>query len=235
MCRKRGLKVNAGKSWVMELNGEEGLECEVHVDRNHLEHVLEFKYLGCGLDESGTDGTKCSRKVASGRLVAGAIRSLVNVRDLQLECARVLHETLHVPVLLHDSETMLWKEISRIRAVQMDNLRGNTQIRELCGVTKGLDERIDEGMFLWFRYVERIGMENGDGRGKHTLGSRQRYAPQRGERSSSDCYYCYMRTYSHHSGVCTHQHQERREEGRKKRSRHRGRNFLPQPGQLMLS
>ena len=158
VCRKRGLKVNAGKSWVMELNGEEGLECEVHVDRNHLEHVLEFKYLGCGLDESGTDGTKCSRKVASGRLVAGAIRSLVNVRDLQLECARVLHETLHVPVLLHDSETMLWKEkeISRIRAVQMDNLRGNTQIRELCGVTKGLDERIDEGMFLWFRYVERI-------------------------------------------------------------------------------
>ena len=32
---------------------------------------------------------QCSRKLASGRRVAGAIRSLVNVRDLQLECASV--------------------------------------------------------------------------------------------------------------------------------------------------
>ena len=30
----------------------------------------------------------------------GAIRSLVNARGLQLECARVLHETLLVPVLV---------------------------------------------------------------------------------------------------------------------------------------
>ena len=42
MCRRRGLKVNAGKSKVMLLNGEDGLECEVHVDGVHLEHVSEF-------------------------------------------------------------------------------------------------------------------------------------------------------------------------------------------------
>ena len=60
------------------------LECEVHVDRIHLEPVLEFKYLGCVLDESGTDGAECSRKmVMSGMRVAGAINSLVNARDLQ--------------------------------------------------------------------------------------------------------------------------------------------------------
>ena len=28
---------------VMLLNGEDGLECEVHVDVIHLEHVSEFK------------------------------------------------------------------------------------------------------------------------------------------------------------------------------------------------
>ena len=94
VCRRRGLKVNAGKSKVMVLNGDEGLECEVQVDGIHLEHLLEFKYLGCVLDKSGTDGAECSRKVASERSVAGAIRSLVNVRDLQLENARILHETL---------------------------------------------------------------------------------------------------------------------------------------------
>ena len=84
VCR-RGLKVNAGESKVMVLNGEVGLVCEVHVDGIHLEHVLEFKYLGCVLDELGTDGVECSRKVASGRRAAGAIRSLVNARDLQLQ------------------------------------------------------------------------------------------------------------------------------------------------------
>ena len=41
------MKVNAGKSNVMVLNGEEGLECEVHIDEICLERVLEYKYLGC--------------------------------------------------------------------------------------------------------------------------------------------------------------------------------------------
>ena len=88
---------------------------------------------------------------------------------MQIECARVSHETLVVPVLTYASETFLWKEKERswIRAVQMDNLRGllgirrmnrvpNTRIRELCEVTNGVDERIDEGVLRWFGHVERI-------------------------------------------------------------------------------
>ena len=34
-----GLKVNAGKSKVMVLNGGEGLKCELHVDGIRLEHL----------------------------------------------------------------------------------------------------------------------------------------------------------------------------------------------------
>ena len=68
------------------MNGEEGLECEVHIDGVHLEHVSELKCLRCVLDEAGTDGAECSRKMASGRKVAGAIRFLVNARDLQIVC-----------------------------------------------------------------------------------------------------------------------------------------------------
>ena len=41
VCRKRGLKVNAGKSNLMVLNREEGLESDVDVI--YLEHVSEFK------------------------------------------------------------------------------------------------------------------------------------------------------------------------------------------------
>ena len=88
--------------------------------------------MGCVLD-AGTDGAECNRRVASGKRVAGAIKSLVNARDLQLECARVLHETLLIPVVMYGSETMSWKEKERfkIRAVQMDNLRRWLGIRRM--------------------------------------------------------------------------------------------------------
>ena len=32
----------------------------------------------------------------------------------------------------------------------------NAQIRELCGVRKGLDERIEEGVLQWSTHVERM-------------------------------------------------------------------------------
>ena len=64
---------------------------------------------------------------------------------------------------------MLWKEKkrSRISAVQMDNLRAllcirrmdrvlNPRIMKLCGVKKGLDERIGEGVLWWFGHVDRM-------------------------------------------------------------------------------
>ena len=81
-----------------------------------------------------------------------------------------MHKTLLVPVFMYDSETMLWKkERSKIRVAQMENLRvllyirrmdrvSNARIRELCSVTKGVDKRIDEGIFRWFGHVEK--MEN---------------------------------------------------------------------------
>ena len=66
VCRRRGLNVNAGESKVKVLNGEEGLECVVHVNEIRLENVSEFKYLGCVLHESETGGAEGSRKVGTG-------------------------------------------------------------------------------------------------------------------------------------------------------------------------
>ena len=84
--------------------------------------------------------------------VAGTIRSLVNARSLQLQCTRVLHESFLLPVhiYIYGSETIWKEERSRIRFVEMDNLRfvGYPQKRELCGVMKGMDERIHEGVLM---------------------------------------------------------------------------------------
>ena len=74
---------------------------------------------------------------------------LSNAIDLQLECAKVLNETLLVPVLMHGSETIIWnqKEMSRMKVVLMDNRKDllnitrmdrvpNAEIRKLCGLMK---------------------------------------------------------------------------------------------------
>ena len=70
------MKFNAGKNKVRVLNGEEGLECVVSVDRVQLEHVSEFKYSGCVFDESGIDGAECRRKVLLGPYLMLGICSL---------------------------------------------------------------------------------------------------------------------------------------------------------------
>ena len=73
-------------------------------------------------------------------------------------------------MLTYGSDTMIWREERfRIRAIQMDNLKGlvsitrmnkfpNARIKQLCGVTKAVAEKIDEGVLLWFDHEER--MEN---------------------------------------------------------------------------
>ena len=63
------------------------------------------------MDEGGTQiKQNCHRKVVRGRMVARTI-------SLQYECARVLHETLLMPVLMYDSETMILKEKKRSLAL----------------------------------------------------------------------------------------------------------------------
>ena len=78
--------------------------------------MSQIKYLGCVLDELGTDCAKCHRKVARRWRVGVSIRSLVNARSLQLERVRMLLESLLVPLLLYGC---------------VDNFRGLLGIRRM--------------------------------------------------------------------------------------------------------
>ena len=68
--RSKGLKINTGKSKVMVLNGEEGLECEVHVNGIRLEYVSEFKYLGCVLNQVQIQQNVVGKWLIGGQLQA---------------------------------------------------------------------------------------------------------------------------------------------------------------------
>ena len=57
---------------------------------------------------------------------------LDNASDLQLECDRVLYETLLMSAFMYGSKRIIWKEKrSRIRTMQIDNFRGLLGIRRV--------------------------------------------------------------------------------------------------------
>ena len=53
----------------MVLCRKEGLEYNICVDGKQLKQVSKFKYMGCVLDESGTDVAEYCRMVVSGKKV----------------------------------------------------------------------------------------------------------------------------------------------------------------------
>ena len=53
---------------------------------------------------------QCHRKVVNGRRVADAIKFLVNAKSLQLECIRVLHKTLVMPVIMYGRDNDMEEE-----------------------------------------------------------------------------------------------------------------------------
>ena len=56
------------------------------------------------------------------------------VLSVEFECAKVMDDDdLLVPVLIYENETVVWREKERpkIRAVQMDNIRGLSCIRRI--------------------------------------------------------------------------------------------------------
>ena len=115
-----------------------------------------------------------------------------------------------MPVLTYGSET-IWRENERPRiwAVQMDNLKRlvgirridkvpNARIRKLCGVKKGVDEKIDEGVLRWFGHGERMEKDRiakrvyvGECAGSHSVGRpRKRFRKGLLEEKGFGCQAC---------------------------------------------
>ena len=90
---------------------------------------------------------------------------------------------------MYGSETMLWKKKKRSRIglyrwttsedclVLGGQIVPNAHIRELCGVMKGVEKRINENVLRWFGHVERMERDRiakrayvGECAGSHSVG-----------------------------------------------------------------
>ena len=83
------------------------MECDVFADGVRLENLNIW---GVFWTKQVHMEAECCRKAASGRRVASSIKSLVNARDLQLQFARALHETLLVPILMYGRDNVMERE-----------------------------------------------------------------------------------------------------------------------------
>ena len=104
VCRRRGLKVNAGKSKVMVMSGEEELVGFIYsiAPNSDISDVFCMKQVQMGQNIIRRRQVGGGWQMPSGPLVA---------RDLQIECARVLRKTLLVPVLMYDRDNVMDGEI----------------------------------------------------------------------------------------------------------------------------
>ena len=130
VCR-RGMKVNAGKTKVMVMNGEKGLDHQ-SVRFTQTGFIQSMSWNSNIWDVFWTNQVQMEQCVVVQWQVGGGLQ-VPSGSQLMLQICSfselVLHETLLVPVLICGSQTMLWKEErSRIRAVQMENLRGLSQV-----------------------------------------------------------------------------------------------------------
>ena len=132
--------------------------------------------MGGIFEKNGGCEKDVDQRNVQGRRVAGFVSSMVKKNGLNVECARAtIHNVVLVPTLLYGSETICLKEkeMSRIRALEMDCLRSivdvrridrvrNADVRKVCGVQKGIDEIRRRGLLGWFGHVERMDENSGE-------------------------------------------------------------------------
>lgn len=132
--------MNVAKSKVLLCEGENRTVCDVKIQVERMEQVSEFNYLGCMVNDIGRE-KKCENKVMNVRWVAGAIKELVNEKELSLEYASVfvLKCWNWVVCVLKENAR------SKIREVQIDNLLAmiewgvNDRMSKLVDVHKGVN------------------------------------------------------------------------------------------------
>ncbi len=144
VCKRRKLKVNAGKSKVMVFErareqtidfaklyrvGLEAInEWKIWLEKEKMEEVNEFKYLGTILCKHGSMEGEIRERTIKGGQVMGALKRVMKERTVSMAIKRGIRNSVIFPTLSYSyaSETWIWTAAhqSRIRAVDMSYMWG---------------------------------------------------------------------------------------------------------------
>ncbi len=124
VCKRRRLKVKAGKSTVMVSERREGevidfntayrvrmpavARCRIMLGREKMEEVSEFKYLGIVLCKHGGMEGEIRERLMKGRRVVGLLTGVMKGRNVSMDVKRGLRNSILLPTLTYGSENWTW-------------------------------------------------------------------------------------------------------------------------------
>ncbi len=117
VCKRRTLKVNAGKRKVMvferareqtinfaklyRVGSEAILECKIWLGKKKTEEVNEFKYLGTILCKHGSMEGEIRERTVKGRQVVGALERVMKGRNVSMAVKREIRNLVLSSRLCH--------------------------------------------------------------------------------------------------------------------------------------
>ncbi len=129
VCKRRMLKVNAGKSKVMvserareqtinfakpyRVGSEAILECKIWLGRERMEEVNEFKYLGTILCKHGSMEGEIRERTVKGRQVTSALERVMKGRNVSMSVKKGVRNSVILPALSYASETWTWNVVQQ--------------------------------------------------------------------------------------------------------------------------
>ncbi len=124
VCKRRKLKVNAGKSKVMvfERREEELMNfnaayrvrlpavagCRIMLGSEKMEEVSEFTYLGTVLFKHGGMEGEIREQVMKGKSVVGSLTGVMKGRNVSMDVKRGLRNSILLPTLTYGLEHWTW-------------------------------------------------------------------------------------------------------------------------------
>ena len=108
VCKRRKLRVNAGKSKVMRCsrygNGDRMHVMHVILNSEPFEEVDCFKYLGSQVAADGGCERDVVHRMNEGYRAWGALKSVLSNRGLGIKAKKCLYEGVIVPMALYGAE-----------------------------------------------------------------------------------------------------------------------------------
>lgn len=165
---ENGMRLNKNKSKVMTIN-EERKEIHIRVERELLEQVDSFQYLGIILDQKGRQDTELNNRIKkANRAYYAMSKCLINKKEVSPQTKMKVYKSIYRPILTYGCESWVLstKDKSKIRATEMKYLRRargvtkldrmrNEQIRTDLNI-ESVEEYIEQRQLGWWGHLQRL-------------------------------------------------------------------------------